>query len=238
MGRIAVAAVLGSLAACDGLLKLHDITPISDAPPSDVPPPDAPPPDVLSICVEDDFSSSTIDPNKWNPYADVPASIDQVNGQLVVTLGTTSAIAYAGVIATQQFDLTDMRTELEVDLVPSASMANAELSWVLDAQDDLTIYTDGAVLNFEQQVAGQRDTLPIKYDAALHKYWRLRHDRGAAEVALETSADRQTWFTNRTIVPAFSLAALSVEINAGTYASIQAPGQAKFDNFVMAGTCP
>ncbi len=223
MGRIAATVVLGSLAGCDHLLQLDKIQPLPDASP---------------ICLGDDFGGSMIDPNTWATYQTAPATVTESGGQLVIALGSSASPAYAGVKTRQVFDVTGMRTELEVDEVPVGQGANCSLNWHLDDNNDLAIYTDGGAIDFEQKVNGTLDFQSIPYSASEHRYWRLRHDPGTGQIALETSADDQAWFTNRLIVPGFALTALEIHLAAGTYQNVPAPGAARFDNFALIGACP
>ncbi|MGE5184429.1 MAG: hypothetical protein ACM31C_20305 [Acidobacteriota bacterium] len=233
MGRIAVVALLGSLAGCDHLLQLDKIRPIGDA--SSI---DAPLDGPELLCLSDNFDHASIDTTVWpHMYSNAPSIIADNGAQLVGTLGTTSTNAYAGVY-TNAHDFAAMRTLVEVVQIPAGPGATAELAWRDPMSlDRIQMYVDGSMLWVGQTNGTGPDVIGKPYDRATMLYWQLRHDLGAGDVAFQTSADGQTWVTQRRLFPVISLASVAVELQAGTYTSVAAPGTAAFDNFAMIGAC-
>jgi hypothetical protein len=83
----------------------------------------------------------------------------------------------------------------------------------------------------EQVVQGVRTSTKVPYNPAQHRFWRIRHDAAADRILFETSADRATWTTRRAVARQLPITALKVELSAGTWEPISAPGTAIFDNF-------
>ncbi len=91
--------------------------------------------------------------------------------------------------------------------------------------------TEDNNLYFQSKVAGTRTSSFVAYNATQHRYWRYRSSSASDQVFFETSSDRVTWTTRRTVTRQFSITALRVELSAGTFAAQNTPGTAIFDNF-------
>jgi hypothetical protein len=235
----ALAIAVIPLAACDQLLLLEDIHPKHDARSADAPP-DAPP-DAASevLCMGDDFNHSQIDPTLWkNVYSNAPSSISDDGATLLVLLGSNAPGDYSGV-GTAPYNFSHMRTVIEVDQIPGQTGATAELSWSNGTNDRLDIYADGNTLYFGQILSTLSDEQTLPYDSTQMRWWQIRHDRDAIQVAFDVSPDGSSWTTLRTVFPSasISLATITVQLQAGTYQLVPSPGNARFDNFAMIGTC-
>jgi hypothetical protein len=199
---------------------------------------DTPPDGPEVLCASDDFHHHAITARLWpTTYQTPPAMITDNGSQLFVALGTSTTAAYSGV-QTKSYNFGDMRTVIEVDNVPGANGATVEIAWRSTTNSDrLHMYVDGATLYFGQVTTTGPDDLGAPYDPIAMKFWQLRHDLSAVDVAFDTSADGQTWTTLRRIYPAISLSSVYIEIQAGTYKSVATPGFAALDNFAMIGIC-
>jgi hypothetical protein len=236
--RWALAIAVISLAACDHLLSLDDIHPKHDAM-VDVPP-DVPPDAASEVtCASDDFNHTQIDATLWKTvYSTPPSSIRDDGAQLVVTLGANTQGAYAGVI-TAPYNFSHMRTVVELVQIPGQMNATAELSWSNGTMDRLDIHVDGTMLYYGQILSTGRDEQTVTYDPAQMRWWQIRHDRDAIQVAFDVSPDGSSWTNLGTAFPSASimLTSITVALQAGTYLPVGSPGPARFDNFAMIGTC-
>jgi len=236
---LAIAAI--SLAGCDHLLQLEDIKPNRDAPASDARP-DTPPdglPDAPAevLCSGDDFNHSPIDVTVWpTVFNNAPSSVVDDGAQLVFTLGSNAPAKYSGVI-TDYRDFSHMRTVIEVDQVPGMVGATVELAWRNMNGDRLDIYVDGNSIFFGQMTGSGPDEFGTTYDPTQMRWWQIRHDAGAVDVAFDTSPDGVTWTKQHSLFPSVSLVNVAVLLQAGTYNSLGSPGGARLDNFAMIGTC-
>ncbi len=233
LAATAIVAAIALSSACDSLLRLEPIRPIVDGVVIDAP---LDGPEVT--CLTDNFDHPAIDTTVWpHMYTNAPSTIADSGSQLVATLGTSSINAYAGVY-TDARNFAAMRTLVEVVQIPGAPGATVELAWRDPTSlDRVQIYVDGTTLWLGQTNSTGPDVIAKPYDRATMLYWQLRHDLAAGDVALETSADGQTWVTQRRLFPAISLASVAVELQAGPSQSVASPGGAAFDNFAMIGAC-
>jgi len=225
------------LAACDHLLALEDIHPKHDAMPDM--PPDMPI-DAASevLCRGDDFNATQIDATLWKTVYNNARSITDDGAQLVVMLSSNTPGAYSGV-GTGTYDFSHMRTVIEVDQVPGQMGATAELSWSNGTMDRLDIHVDGTMLYFGQILSTGRDEQTVSYDATTMRWWQIRHERDAIQVAFDVSPNGSDWTNLGTAFPSASivLTGIIVQLQAGTYQPVTSPGRARFDNFAMIGTC-
>jgi hypothetical protein len=78
--------------------------------------------------------------------------------------------------------------------------------------------------------AGVNTDGTVAFDAVGTRWWRIQ--RSGSNILFRTSSDGSTWTTQHTgALPAFSVAALSVHILAGTLGSTASPGVAPVANF-------
>jgi hypothetical protein len=67
----------------------------------------------------------------------------------------------------------------------------------------------------------------------MHRFWRIRHNAASDSIVYETSADGAGWSAASTVARQISLAAVRMELIAGTTSSVALPGSAHFDNFLF-----
>ena len=102
----------------------------------------------------------------------------------------------------------------------------------------VNITTQSGYIHFQTWVGGDRTHTYLSYDAARHRYWRIRHSSTANAITWETSGDGVTWVVQRSTAPPFPVTALQLRLEAGkwTNENAAAPGTAIFDNFVTTST--
>jgi hypothetical protein len=186
----------------------------------------------------DNFNDDAIDNVKWSAYANpAPAGerVRETSGRLEIrpASGTTG---YSGVASNVQYDLTE--SELRVEVVRAVRRATGcemYLSAGPDNSNTVTItITDGRI-DFSQRVAGTVSLLEtMPYDPAVHRWLRLREHLGV--LYWETSADGEEWTTRARNGWPFALGLVGVDLAAGCWQPVTAPGVAIFDNLNVTET--
>jgi hypothetical protein len=103
----------------------------------------------------------------------------------------------------------------------------------LNAQNFYMMAAESGWLYCQQVVGGVRSATMVAYNPVLHRHWRLRHDGVTDTMRFETSADRVTWTVQRTAARQMGITGLRVELSAGTWEPVGAPGTAIFDSFQL-----
>ncbi len=89
-------------------------------------------------------------------------------------------------------------------------------------------------LLFQLSLGADKFSASVTYDPVQHRFWRFRHDAPARLVLFETSPDFVAWTERfRAQLPS-DQAALIAELSAGTSRASSNPGEALFDNFLVA----
>jgi hypothetical protein len=177
---------------------------------------------------------------KHNPRScsgawDAALSALEQNQRLEITPRANQAgDRYNGYVSGAIRNLTGASASVEVVRIAGGSAATA-LALCLERQNFHLIETGSGSLYFTQVIAGARTETTVAYNAAQHRCWRIRHDAATNMIAFETSADRVTWTARRTVPRQMAITALRVEISAGSWERISAPGTAIFDNFRLEG---
>jgi glucose/arabinose dehydrogenase len=192
----------------------------------------------------DDFNDNTQDTAKWTlgtiqgaiysgPSAwDASITVLERNQRLEISpRANVTGDHYNGYVSVAGWNLTNSRASVEAIQVATGSASNTQLALCLDSQNFYMISVEGAQLRFEQVVGSLRTTTSIAYNAAQHRFWRIRHEPSSDSIVFETSSDGQTWAVRRTVARQFAISALKVEISAGTWAAVSSPATAIFDNF-------
>lgn len=197
-------------------------------------------PEVLTELTET-FANNGIDAAKWSvgtPYGNVfaPAdpliSVTQSGGKLVVTPRTNfSTEGYNGVVSNDLINLQSAAVSAEI--TPAGGTADTWLALGTGANNFLVIGREGSVLWLEQMINGARDVTLFDYNAANHRFWRIRHDAATDRIHFELSADAANWTSARVVNRAIPINAMRIELAAGTFRSENAPGTATFDNLTL-----
>jgi hypothetical protein len=188
----------------------------------------------------DDFDDNARDAAKWKAgtmVAPLPGSWDEQvtaverQGRLEVTPRASRAGAhYNGYLSTSTWGATDARARVEV---PQVTKGAAETVFTLarDATNWVRFVAQAGQLLFKTKVGSSETS--VAYDATAQRWWSLRHDRASDELSFETSPDGRAWTRRRVVARPFPLTAITVELGAGSSASVADPGAAFFDNFTL-----
>jgi PKD repeat protein len=194
----------------------------------------------------DDFNDNARDTAKWTlgaiigtitagPTAwDSTVPVLEQNQRLEITpRANVSGTHYNGYVSAATWDLTNANASEEV-VQATTGTANTGFAVAIDAKNFYLIETESGRLYFTQVVAGARTETSVVYNATTHRFWRIRHDPVANTIVFETSADRNSWTTQRTVTRQLAITALKIELTAGTWQAVSAPGKAIFENFRLA----
>src|SRR5947209_7109210 len=197
-----------------------------------------------TIFFGDDFNDNARDTAKWNlgvlsqpsSSLDPKVVVKEQNQELEITpRAGTSGQHFDGYVSAQTYSLTGRRATVEARQVPSGA-AQADLAVGIDSNNWYRIATQSGQIFFQDTVGGTKRSTAITYNATQHHYWRIRHNSATDQILFETSSDNVNWTTQRTVARQLSISAMRVELNAGTSGSVNAPGTAIFDNFVLDST--
>lgn len=194
-----------------------------------------------SVSFRDDFGDTTRDATKWRlgtlvtpgSSHDTNVTAVEAGGRLVVTPRSgQNGRRYNGYLSVATWSATNARISVEVTQVTQGA-AETMFSASHDADNRVRFVAQAGQLLFQSRVAAQDTAVSIVYDAEDHRFWSLRHDPVADEIVFETSEDGRAWVRRRVIARGFPVTALTIELGAGTGASVATPGVARFDNFLM-----
>jgi hypothetical protein len=207
--------------------------------PTPIPTPTPTPSPSPTAVFGDDFNDNLRDLAQWNlgvlnvpPEAYNPnVSVIEQNQRLEITpLANTSIWSHNGYVSAGTFNLTDAYATVEVPQVPNGS-ALAIFAVGIDSNNWYRISARSGLIFFQDIVSGVKNSVSITYNAAQHHYWRIRHNSGSDSITFETSGDGTSWTVQRTVPRQLAIAAMHLELDAGTYEAVSAPGIAIFDNF-------
>ncbi|HAF12398.1 MAG TPA: hypothetical protein DCK99_01610, partial [Blastocatellia bacterium] len=180
----------------------------------------------------DDFDDNTLDVTKWviaDPASTV--SVREQNQRLEMIL-RPNTVAYNGVSSVATFDFRGKRFEVGVPQVTSVvGYTETFVTLSRDSGNYYLIDAGGGSLTLDAYTAGLRNRTVIDYNAASHRFWRIRHDSAANAINFETSKDGSAWTTGKTLAASFPLNAMKITLFAGAWGTGNgAPGLAAFDN--------
>ncbi|HKG81119.1 MAG TPA: hypothetical protein VKA78_16905, partial [Pyrinomonadaceae bacterium] len=149
---------------------------------------------------------------------------------------------YNGIRSSNTYNFTGAYTYVElVQAAASNTKADAMFTVGRDADNYYRIYVEEGVLICQAKLGGtKRNLFTSAYSAAVHRYWRIRHDQSTGNVVFETATDNLpgSWivrYTEQWNNGAVPLATIIFELKAGTWqAESVAPGTVVFDNFKAA----
>ena len=178
--------------------------------------------------LRDDFNDGSRNTSLWNEYGTVSES----GGVLTIT-GTTGAAAYGGYSSINQYDLTSSYVFSRLLDPGNQSIASWQASPVLltlDASNTLSWYVNAGLIHAQKQVSGSYADVKgdVSYDAAVHKWFRIRESGGT--IYWDYSTNGKTWTNYTSLANPFAVTALYVDCNAGHYASEVSSTTAAFDN--------
>ena len=141
---------------------------------------------------------------------------------------------FAGYVSVNKWNLTGAVASVQL-VQPASNLDGTETNFYLslDGNNWYRFAVESGSLYFYQNVGGSKTYLVIPYDATRHKWLRLRHDPATDFILWETSPDNVSWTVQRTEARRLPITSLNIELMAGTYQAVVAPGAAIFDNFVL-----
>jgi hypothetical protein len=196
--------------------------------------------DAAPPCLVDDFSANVVDVTKWDLLQPVaPVTVEVTGGELVLTL-PPSASGYQGLVSRGAYDMRDGSLTVVVnEMVDQSGYAENDIEIIIDGSNTFLIGAVAGNLLFRAIVAGTGYQMMIGFDATKN-HWRISHSSATAEVRFETSPDGATWTTEFVGPTGPELAAVRVNVVAGSAGTGNpTPGRARYDDvkLVSAG-CP
>jgi hypothetical protein len=169
--------------------------------------------------------------------------ISEANGQIKVVVSPSSS-HYEGLVTSDTYDLRGKWVQVEFvqagKNTPSTSCSLEAGLWVLPTAANpiyistMQLLSGWTVLGYGFHDGTDWDTVnDSNYDSnpSNYRFIRVRHDNSANVIYQETSANGYTWTIRRAFTPLYSLAAVRLEIGAGTWCSVTSNTPAFFDNF-------
>jgi subtilisin family serine protease len=177
----------------------------------------------------DNFNDNSTDTAKWSVAAATGVTVVEQNKRLEIT-PSPSTTGYGLYRSVSTLDMTDAAFAAEV-VQTSAGSSNTGLRIGPDDTSYIQIVTEAGGLYFQYWIGSSRSQTSTTYNAAQHRYWRIRHDAATDTINWETSADAVTWATQRTAARPFAIDAAYLTLLAGKWTNTNstAPGTAIFD---------
>lgn len=194
----------------------------------------------LGCEMTDDFTEPGLGPIWAEPFAAAGTSIEESGGTLNIHPAPNHHGPTYAFYAVRFLDLRGGEASVKVVEVTS-STTSAELFLMID--DDVTSlhfgYKQGSLVLRVWDLAltpSRRDEILVPYDAAEHRYFRIRNE--GADTVWETSPDGTAWTERRRLAVAFDWADARVRLSAGTFEPVAEPGIARFDDARVRRRCP
>ena len=203
-----------------------------------------------SVILEDDFNDNSLDLAKWSlnnlysGFTDSSVLTTETTQRLQIgsLFSGQSGSHYNGIRSSNTYNFTGAYTYVElVQAAASNTKADAMFTVGRDADNYYRIYVEEGVLICQAKLGGtKRNLFTSAYSAAVHRYWRIRHDQPTGNLVFETATDNLpgSWivrYTEQWNNGAVPLATIIFELKAGTWqAESVAPGTVVFDNFKAA----
>lgn len=164
---------------------------------------------------------------------DTNVTVAEQGGRLEVTpLVDADGSHFNGYVSVSGWNLTDAHASVEV-AQSTGGAAQTFFTLAADANNWFRFLVEAGRLNFQTRVGGALISPGVTHDPTGHRFWRLRHDTRDDRIVFETSGDGSTWVERRAVARPFAVTSLTIELGAGTSASVSSPGAAVFDNFRM-----
>jgi hypothetical protein len=185
----------------------------------------------------DTFGDNAVDPAKWNAYG--PAQ--EVNGRVEITPPSNIANVYGGFTSVvTNYDLGNSQIAVElVRALRNTPSSETYLYIKTAASDRLYFKVQAGLFYASKQASGAPSSTHLAerpYDPAVHRWMRVREQLGT--LYFEYSPDGCEWELLVSVPTPFSVSSVRVELAAGSYQSVPAPGTAIFDNVNTQETSP
>jgi hypothetical protein len=192
----------------------------------------------LSPLLLDEPFNTTLDVDRWvkRTVSEGAAAFDPAvpvavtAGRLTVTpRASTAGLKHGGVVTARTFPM--MCGSAQVELVQSAVGASTDTSFAVTVDSGhwyrFTVEDGGLYFGANDDAVSQTS---VTYNASQHRFLRIRHDCVGDKILFETSTNGSSWTTQRSVARTVDLRSAFLELEAGTFQSESAPGQAVFDN--------
>lgn len=189
----------------------------------------------------EDFSGSDAVAARWRigvlatapETFDPKIAIEQHRGLLTITpAAQTVGLHFSGYVSTQSFDLNGV--SIAVQIREAARGTSTIFAAAVDAANWAGFRIEGGQLVIESHNKGRVAAKRIPYDAAQHRFLRLRTSNVAPVIVWETSADGRSWNPEYVETTDLDRSALRIVLSAGT-TKRSAAGPASFGSVVVEG---
>ncbi|PYP89132.1 MAG: hypothetical protein DMF61_03970 [Blastocatellia bacterium AA13] len=205
-----------------------------------------------TVLLADDFNDNSLDTAKWvlgnlfSGFTDSTVTTGETNQHIEIgpLKVNTDGSHYNGVRSAASYNFTGAYCYVELLQAPASNTAGDAMFTVgIDSSNYYRIYVEAGSLFLQKRLGGAKTALlTLGYNAANHKFLRIRHDSTSGNVVFETAPDSggvpgawtvlysEAW--NNTSIP---LTAVQFELKAGTWQiEANAAGKVIFDNFKAA----
>lgn len=179
----------------------------------------------------------------------VNVDYNTVNGRLQITPITNApGTNVNGLKSRYSMKFHDGFVQTEVPTAPASSVT--EFAVGINCENWYRIYRKNSSLVFQSKTNGtQIDLATVSYNAAAHRYWRIRHDAANGQVLFETGeivknvvpTEKEwkiVWTTQVNSAVNFSLSQVLFEIVGGTDSPVANAEMVVFDNFLFNSNSP
>jgi acid phosphatase len=204
-----------------------------------------------TVLLADDFNDNSLDGAKWvagNLYSGfTDTSIAAIERNQRFEIGplrqAMSGSHYNGIKSASFYNFTGAYCYVQL-VQPGSANTTADAMFTLgnSVENYYRIFVEGGSLIFQERINGVKTTLlTMAYDAAGHRFLRIRHNSSSGSVIFETAPDNNglpgawTQRFSKPWGPSVNLAAIQFELKGGTWqVEANAPGIVIFDNFKAA----
>ncbi|HLL75344.1 MAG TPA: Ig-like domain-containing protein, partial [Pyrinomonadaceae bacterium] len=179
----------------------------------------------------DNFNDNSLDPARWVVYnPGSPSQVREQNQRLEISL-QPNTVVYNGVVSAPAVNFWNKTFAVEVPQTTSqAGWVETFIMLWLDDNNFYQIVSGAGNVTADVMVNGAETRTVITYNAAAHRFWRMRHNAAAHTINFEVSGDGLSWTTFRTAPVVFSLDGMKLYLGAGAWGTgNSAPGTAIFD---------
>jgi hypothetical protein len=184
----------------------------------------------------DSFGDNTIDPAKWTAYG----GAQEVNQRVEIPLPSNTVNAYAGFTSVLSYDLTGSQVVVELVRTLRNDPSSETYLYLRTAAGDRLYYKvqDGRFYASKVPVGATSSTRlgEQPYDPARHRWMRIREQGNI--LSFDYSPNGQDWELLVSVPTPFSVSSVRIEIAAGTFQGVSAPGMAVWDNVNTPQTTP
>lgn len=176
----------------------------------------------------DDFNDGAINLITWNKWG----GANVAEGSGVLTITTTTSIAYYGMETYSAFDFTGKQAFIEFTSAGNQSLSSFEIFPVtlkIDDNNKVEIGLTGGNIISRKVVTGTPTILATEaYNSTNHRWLRIRESGGTTY--WERSADGLSWTTMHSVSNPIAVTALKVSVSAGCWQAEASATSATFDN--------